>query len=98
MVFITGILVVTYRVTQNGCGDGYEGFLRVKVNGLVVSEQDACKLPLYTYTNFAGGFTATTNPTLLEFAFSNPGFQSSPQIVIDNVVVGPSNARLYANR
>ncbi|KAL8996731.1 MAG: hypothetical protein Q9169_003846 [Polycauliona sp. 2 TL-2023] len=87
--------ILTYRAYFGQCASTYAGLLRARVNGQVVSEQDACNQPDqgngYVYRDFAGGFTATTNPTLLRFDFLSQGQDIAPEIIIDNIVIGPSN-------
>ncbi|KAI4255486.1 MAG: hypothetical protein L6R42_006707 [Xanthoria sp. 1 TBL-2021] len=84
----------TWRTYVGGCGPTYNGILRLRINGQVVNTLNACTQSSpysYVYREFGAGFTATANPTVLQFEWLSPGPDIAPEIIIDNVVVGRSN-------
>ncbi|KAL8869855.1 MAG: hypothetical protein Q9174_003954 [Haloplaca sp. 1 TL-2023] len=89
--------ILTYRAYFGQCASTYNGVLRARINGQIVDTQNACNRPdnnnglNYIYLDFAAGFTARTNPTVLRFEWLSPGPDIAPEITIDNVVIGPSN-------
>lgn len=76
---------------MGACGSTYNGVLRLRINGQVVNTLNACTQSSYVYREFGAGFTATANPTTLQFEWLSPGPDIAPEILIDHVVVGRSN-------
>ncbi|KAI4184148.1 MAG: hypothetical protein L6R41_004956 [Letrouitia leprolyta] len=80
-----------WRTYVGGCGPTYNGILRLRINGQVVSSLNACQQQAqYSWKEYGAGFTATANPTVVQFEWLSPGPDIAPEIIIDNVIIGPA--------